>query len=51
MRKVILLEAPYEGIEGTLEYINTNEGYPIAKIKLDTGDFVFMFLEEFTYKV
>ena len=51
MRKVILLEEPYEGVEGTLEYINPNEGYPVAKIKLDTGDSVFMFLEEFTYKI
>lgn len=47
MEKVCVLDPTYENETGIIQSVSSNEGYPIAKIKLDsTGECIFCFLEE-----
>lgn len=45
--KVRVLDPQYENETGVVEYVSPNEGYPIAKVKLDsTGQSIYCFINE-----
>lgn len=40
MERVRVLDPTYENETGIIQYVSSNEGYPIAKIKLDSTESV-----------
>lgn len=47
--KVKILDPTYKGSTGSIIYVDTDNAFPIYKIKLDSGEEVFMFHEDLEF--
>ncbi len=48
-QRVKVVTGKYKGLGGFVDYVDTDGGYPKLCVNLDSGDTIFLFLDEVTW--